>query len=91
MGNSLAVWLVANPLLAWLGVMAAGGIVGGYVLRGRDLIRRGLRHRRAELLAAHGAGPTLPSGRVACPECAEAILKEARRCPFCRSVVIGRV
>jgi hypothetical protein len=91
MGNSFHVWLVAHSFLAWVGSIAVGATVGAYVLGGRDLIRRGLRHRRAEQLAAQGAVSALPSGRVACPECAEAILKEARRCPFCRSVVTGRI
>jgi hypothetical protein len=91
MGHSLIMWFVAHPFVEWVGLIAAGGVVGGYLLNGRDLIRRGLRHRRAEQLAAGGVVSTLPEGRVACPECGEAILKEARRCPYCRSVVLGRI
>jgi hypothetical protein len=45
----------------------------------------------AEELAQHGALPALPPGRVPCPECAEAILPAARRCPYCRSVVTPQV
>jgi predicted metal-dependent enzyme (double-stranded beta helix superfamily) len=90
-GDFFLVWLHAHPLLGLVGVIAGGATVSAYALTGRDLIRRGLRHRSAERLAAQGVVSALPSGRVACPECAEAILKEARRCPFCRSVVIGRV
>ncbi|MDQ6633348.1 MAG: hypothetical protein M3Z10_01180 [Gemmatimonadota bacterium] len=70
-------------IAAVLGALAVG--VGA--LRMKDLIRRGRLHRRAEQLASHGALPVLPAGRVPCPECAEAILPAARRCPFCRSVI----
>ena len=59
--------------------------VGG--LRMKDLIQRGLARRRLARLRASGALAALPTGRVPCPECAEAILPEARRCPFCRSTV----
>ena len=38
-----------------------------------------------------GVALTLPDGRVPCPECAEAILPQARRCPYCRQAVIGRI
>lgn len=80
-----------GPLLLWLGVVVAGGAVAAYSLRIRDLVRRGLLHRRAEQLAARGMMMELPAGRVACPECAEAILSAARKCPYCRSVVAGRI
>lgn len=66
-----------------LGALAVG--IGA--LRMKDLILRGRLRRRAEQLAQHGALPVLPPGRVPCPECAEAILPAARRCPYCRSVV----
>ena len=59
--------------------------VGG--LRMKDLIQRGLARRRLVVLRASGALAALPTGRVPCPECAEAILPEARRCPYCRSAV----
>lgn len=62
--------------------------VGG--LRMKDLIQRGLARRRLERLSASGALANLPSGRVPCPECAEAILPEARRCPYCRSAVTAQ-
>lgn len=80
-----------DPLLVWLGVIVAGGALGGYSLYMRDLIRRGRLHRRTEKLIAEGEVSLLPAGRVACPECAEAILPAARRCPYCRSVVVGRI
>jgi hypothetical protein len=65
------------------------GIVGAaiYALAMRDLIRRGRLHRRAEELKRVGADQALPEGRVPCPECAEAVLPLARRCPYCRSVI----
>jgi hypothetical protein len=66
-----------------LGVLGVG--IGA--LRMKDLIQRGLLRRRAQQLSAHGTLPALPPGRVSCPECAEAILPAARRCPYCRSVV----
>lgn len=59
--------------------------VGG--LRMKDLIQRGLARRRLARLSASGALAALPTGRVPCPECAEAILPEARRCPYCRSAL----
>jgi hypothetical protein len=80
-----------DPFLVFFGVIAAGAGVGAYGLTMRDLVRRGRLHRRAEQLALRGGGRTLPEGRVPCPECMEAILPGARRCPFCRSVVHGRV
>jgi len=62
-----------------------------YGLSIRDLIRRGRLHRREEELARRGELRALAEGRVPCPECAEAILPAARRCPFCHSVVTPRV
>jgi len=69
--------------------MFIASVVGAsaYTLAIRDLVRRGRLHRRAEELLRSGAGLALPEGRVPCPECTEAILPTARRCPFCRSVV----
>jgi hypothetical protein len=78
------VLLMIGTLLGVLGV-------GVGALRMKDLVQRGRLHRRAEELAQHGALPVLPPGRVPCPECAEAILPAARRCPYCRSVVTPRV
>jgi hypothetical protein len=69
----------------------AGAGVGAFGLRFRDLIRRGLLHRRREELVRSGMDLALPDGRVPCPECAEAILPTARRCPYCRQVVEGRI
>jgi hypothetical protein len=66
-----------------LGVLGVG--IGA--LRMKDLIQRGLVRRRTQQLSAQGALAALPPGRVPCPECAEAILPAARRCPYCRSVV----
>ena len=66
-------------------VVALGAGVGA--LRMKDLVSRGLARRRMEKLSAGGALSVLPAGRVPCPECAEAILPQARRCPYCRSVV----
>ncbi|MFI5311499.1 MAG: hypothetical protein ACHQQ3_09720 [Gemmatimonadales bacterium] len=82
---------MVDPFLIYSGVIAAGVGVAAYGLRMRDLVRRGRLHRRAEQLALRGGASTLPEGRVPCPECMEAILPGARRCPFCRSVVQGRV
>jgi len=82
---------IVDSLLVWLGVIVAGGAVAGYSLHMRDLIRRGRLHRRAEKLIDDEEVSLLPEGRVACPECAEAILPTARRCPYCRSVVVGRI
>ena len=89
--DSILVFIQAHPLLAWLGSMGAAGVVGGYALRGRDLVRRGIRQRKNAEIAASGGVHSLPSTRVPCPECAESILPEARRCPFCRSVVADRI
>jgi hypothetical protein len=72
-------------LLGIIGSVAAGW----YLLRVRDLVRRGQLHRRAEALASARPPHALSEGRVPCPECAEAILPQARRCPYCREV-IGR-
>ena len=72
-----------------LGGMAVALFIGIGGLRMKDLIQRGLARRRFAHLSQSGALATLPSGRVPCPECAEAILPEARRCPYCRSVVIA--
>ena len=81
-----------DPFLLFGLAVAAGAGAGAYSLSMRDLIRRGRLHRRNERLLAQGAAPpALPAGRVACPECAEAILPQARRCPYCRSSVAGRL
>ena len=79
-----------DPVLLWVGVIVAGAGVTGYALTMRDLVRRGRLHRRNEELLRGGQGKQLPEGRIPCPECAEAILPEAKRCPFCRSVVPPR-
>ncbi|MEP6620903.1 MAG: hypothetical protein ABJE47_16380 [bacterium] len=72
-----------------------GGVIGTLVvgvgsLRMKDLIQRGLAQRRLARLGASGALASLPAGRIPCPECAEAILPEARRCPYCRSAVTSQ-
>ena len=79
-----------DPLLLFLGIVGAGAGAGAYALTMRDLVRRGRLHRRSEELAQRGELAQLPDGRVPCPECAEAILPAARRCPYCRSVVPPR-
>jgi hypothetical protein len=78
---------VIDPFLLLGVVVAIGAGAGAYALGMRDLIRRGRLHRRNEQLVRQGELPQLPNGRVACPECAEAILPAARRCPYCQSVV----
>jgi hypothetical protein len=80
-----------HPYLTFLIVVVSGAGVGGYALIMRDLVRRGRLHRRDEEMALRGETPRLPDGRVPCPECAEAILPAARRCPFCRSIVTPRL
>lgn len=80
-----------HSLVIFVAVIAAGAGAGAYALTMRDLVRRGLRHRGAEQLRGLGVAVALPDGRVPCPECAEAVLPQARRCPFCRSVVVGRI
>lgn len=66
-------------------------VVGGsaYLLSVRDLIRRGRLHRRAEDMLRDGTAEALPDGRVPCPECAEAVLPAAQRCPYCRSEIVS--
>ena len=80
-----------DPLFIFVGVVAAGTGAAVYGLSVRDLIRRGRLHREKERLFREGRLPALPGERVPCPECAEAILPQARRCPYCRSIVAGRV
>lgn len=58
-----------------------------YVLRLRDLVRRGRDRRRDEHLLSGGVQRSLAPQRVPCPACAEAVLPNARRCPYCREVV----
>jgi hypothetical protein len=72
-------------------VVGLGAGAGAYALTMRDLVRRGRLHRQKEQLLLKGESPTLPDGRVPCPECAEAILPRARKCPYCRSIVAGRI
>jgi hypothetical protein len=78
-----------DALILYVAVVSAGAGVTAYGLTMRDLVRRGRLHRRSEELARLGMPPALPGGRVSCPECAEAILPQARRCPFCRSALAG--
>lgn len=80
-----------DAFLIFFGVVGAGVGAGVYGLTVRDLIRRGRLHRRNEQLRAAGLALTLQDGRVPCPECREAIMPKARRCPYCRSVVTDRV
>lgn len=80
-----------NPLALFLGVIALGTGAGAYALTMRDLIRRGRLHRQRERLLAAGQSIALPDGRVPCPECAEAVLPQARRCPYCRVSIVGRI
>lgn len=79
------------PIFALLFLLAAGIGAGIYALVMRDLIRRGFQHRRNEQLKSQIAAGAMPAGRVPCPECAEAILPQARRCPFCRSTIAARL
>ena len=79
-----------DPLILFIGVIAVGAAVMPIGLIMLDFVRRGRLHRRSEALLQHGGAVALPEGRVPCPECAEAILPAARRCPFCRSVVSPR-
>ena len=86
---------MVDPFVLFVGVVALGAGAGAYALSVRDLIRRGRLHRRTEELLGRGEAPpgtrgALPEARVPCPECAEAILPEARRCPYCRSPVVPR-
>lgn len=74
----------------WLGLVTVVG-VAALSLKIRDYVRIGRAHRHRELLRARGLPLTLPDGRVPCPECGEAIQPHARRCPFCREVVAGRL
>ena len=80
-------WEAIEPFLILLGIAA----VGAYGLTIRDFIRRGRLQRRKARLRAAGVPMTLPDGRVPCPECGEAILPHANRCPFCRQVVGDRI
>jgi hypothetical protein len=80
-----------NPLLIFVAVIALGAGGGAYALTMRDLVRRGRLHRQKERLLGAGQPLALPNGRVPCPECAEAILPQARKCPYCRSVIVGRI
>jgi hypothetical protein len=80
-----------DPLLLFVGVVAVGAGAGTYALTMRDLIRRGRLHRQKEQLLLAGQALTLADGRVPCPECAEAVLPQARKCPYCRSSIVGRV
>jgi ribosomal protein L32 len=80
-----------DPFLILLAVVGVGAGAGVYGLTMRDHVRRGRLLRRKERLSAAGVALTLPDGRVPCPQCGEAIMPEARRCPYCRSVVIDRI
>ena len=80
-----------NPVLVYVAVIALGAGAGAYALTMRDLVRRGRLHRQKEQLLLGGQPLTLPEGRVACPECAEAVLPQARKCPYCRSTIGGRI
>lgn len=80
-------------MLEQIGVVAAMVIpfgVAAYVLSFRDLIRRGRLHRRYEELRRHSGTQARADGRVACPECAEAVLPAARRCPYCQEAIAPR-
>lgn len=80
-----------DVLLFFIAIMAIGTGAGIYGLKIRDYVRRGKLHRRRERLLAAGVPLTLPDGRVPCPDCGEAILPHANRCPFCRQVVTDRI
>jgi hypothetical protein len=71
--------------------VALGAGAGAYALTMRDLVRRGRLHRERETQLLKGDVNLRPDGRVPCPECAEAVLPRARKCPFCRSAIAGRV
>lgn len=80
-----------NPIVLFVAVIAVGTGAGAYALTMRDLIRRGRLHRKRERLLAAGQPIGLPDGRVPCPECAETVLPQARRCPYCRASIGGRI
>ena len=80
-----------NALWMFAGIVGLGAGAGAYALTMRDLIRRGRLHRQKERLLREGHPLALPDGRVPCPECAEAVLPQARKCPYCRSSIGGRV
>jgi hypothetical protein len=79
-----------DPLVAFIGIVGVGLGGGVYALYMRDLVRRGRLRRRNEELLRSGNLPQLPDGRVPCPECAEAVLPAARRCPYFRLVIAPR-
>ena len=78
-------------LVEIVAILLVAPAAAAYGLTMRDLVRRGRLHRERERLLDAGESLALPNGRVPCPECAEAILPQARKCPFCRSVVLGRI
>jgi hypothetical protein len=80
-----------TALFMFVAVGSLGAGAGAYALTMRDLIRRGRLHRQKERLLRAGTPVALPDGRIPCPECAEAILPNARKCPYCRSTVVGRI
>jgi hypothetical protein len=80
-----------ETLLIFAGIVGLGAGAGAYALTMRDLVRRGRLHRQNERLLREGHPLALPDGRVPCPECAEAILPQARKCPYCRSRVERRI
>jgi predicted alternative tryptophan synthase beta-subunit len=80
-----------DPLLIFVAVVCLGAGAGAYALTMRHLVRRAILHRRKERLLRAGNPIALADGRVPCPECAEAILPQAHKCPYCRSQVRDRV
>jgi hypothetical protein len=90
-GHRLSFEVRMDPLLIFGAVIAVGAGAGAYALTMRDLVRRGRLHRQKERLLLAGQALTLADGRVPCPECAEAVLPQARKCPYCRSTIAGRI
>lgn len=80
-----------DGFVLFLGVIVIGTAAGAYGLKIRDYVRRGQLRRRKQRMLAAGVPLTLPDGRVPCPECGEAILPHAHRCPFCRQIVADRI
>jgi hypothetical protein len=84
------VWSALGP--GWQFLTALSGFVAGcaLVLRVRDLVRRGFLRRRAKDLSLHPTPVMLAYGLIPCPECAEAVLPWASRCPYCESLLSPR-
>lgn len=91
----VGLWAIPTILTGWWGLILGWYVFFGLLLAPYRLVRRGSRKRKREaamhkqMLQAVNAGKPVATPTRQCPECAEEIRAEARKCKHCQADVSG--